>query len=120
MFGLNGRQMFFLLVFIAFLFAATQYGPAYFAAFQLNDFVRQEVKFAAGSRKNIERIRTDILHKAEELGIDLEKQDVSITKRGPSFMIEFDYYWPINLRFYEHELEFHVSESGEIFDNATN
>src|SRR5262245_41326692 len=46
MFGLSGRQLLFLLVFIAILFAATQYGSAYFAAIQFNDFVRQEVKYA--------------------------------------------------------------------------
>ena len=50
MFGLNGRQLFFLLAFIALLYAATQYGPAYFAAFQFNDFIRQEVKFAAAQK----------------------------------------------------------------------
>jgi len=34
--------------------------------------------------------------------------------------VEFDYHWPINLRVYKHDLVFHVSESGEIFENATN
>ena len=42
MFGLSGRQIFLLLLLVALLFAGTQYVPAYFSAFQLNDFVRQE------------------------------------------------------------------------------
>lgn len=120
MFGLSGRQLFFLLVFIALLFAATQYGPAYFAAFQFNDFIRQEVKFAVTAKRNIDVVRNDILQKAVELGIPLEKNDIHITKRGPSFTVEFDYYWPINLRVYKKDLVFHVSESGEIFENAPN
>ena len=120
MFGLNGRQMFFLVAFIAALFAATQYGPAYYAAFQFNDFIRQEVKFAVTAKKTIDGVRSDILREAMELGISLDRRAISITKRGPSFTVEFDYHWPINLRFYKHELVFHVLESGEIFENAPN
>ncbi len=120
MFGLNGRQMFFLLAFIALLFAATQYGPAYYAAFQFNDFIRQEVKFAAGAHKTIDAVRADLLSKAMELGIPLDKRDIHITKRGPSFTVEFDYHWPINMRVYKNDLVFHVSESGEVFENAPN
>lgn len=120
MFGLSGRQLLFLLVFIGLLFAATQYVPAYFAAFQFNDFIRQEVKYAVTAKRDIDAVRSDILQKAAELGIPLEKTDIHSTKRGPSFTVEFDYYWPINLRVYKHDLVFHVSESGEIFENAPN
>ena len=120
MFGLNGRQMFFLLAFIALLFAATQYGPAYYAAFQFNDFIRQEVKFAATSKKTIDAVRSDLLGEAMSLGIPLDKRDIRITRRGPSFTVEFDYHWPINMRAYKHDLVFHVSESGEVFENAPN
>ena len=120
MFGLNGRQMFFLLAFIALLFAATQYGPAYYAAFQFNDFIRQEVKFAVTAKKNIDTVRSDLLAKAMELGISLDNRDIHITRRGPSFTVEFDYHWPINIRVYKQDLVFHVSESGEVFENAPN
>jgi hypothetical protein len=118
MFGLNGRQMFFLLVFIVLLFAATQYGPAYFAAFQFNDYIRQEVKFAASAKTTIDAVRSDLLAKAMELGIPLDKREIRITRRGPSFTVEFDYHWPINMRVYKQDLVFHVSESGEVFENA--
>ena len=120
MFGLNGRQWFFLLVFIALLFAASQYTPAYFAAFQFNDFIRQDVKFAASSQKTIDAIRSDIVMRAMELGIALNPRDIKITKRGPSFTVEFDYHWPVDMKAYKHDLVFHVSESGEIFENASN
>ena len=120
MFGLNGRQMFFLVAFIALLFAATQYVPAYYAAFQFNDFIRQEVKFASSSKKNIDAVRSDLVQKAMELGIPLDRKAISITKRGPSFTVVFEYRWPINLRVYKHELIFHVLESGEVFENAPN
>jgi hypothetical protein len=120
MFGLNRRQLLFLLAFIALLYAATQYGPAYFAAFQFNDFIRQEVKYAASAQKTVDAVRSDILAEAQELGIALDKRDLHMTKRGPSLTVEFEYRWPVNLRVYRHDLVFHVSESGEVFDNAPN
>ena len=119
MFGLNGRQIFILLVLIALLFAGTQYVPAYFAAFQFDDFIRQEVKFAVTNRKTPEKIRVNILEKANELGIPLTAKDVHITKRGPAFTVDVEYHLPINLKVYKHELVFHPQESGEVFENAS-
>jgi hypothetical protein len=120
MFGLSGRQLFILLALILLLFAGAQYVPGYFAALQFNDYVRQEVKFAVSSRKTPEAVRDEALQKANELGIPLTKNDVRITRRGPAFTIEIDYRWPINLRVYRHDLVFHVLESGETFENASN
>ena len=54
MYGLSGRQIFILLVLVAILFAGSQYVPAYFAAFQFNDYIRQEVKYAVTNRKTPE------------------------------------------------------------------
>ena len=118
MFGLRGRHIFILLILVALLFTASQYVPAYFAAFQFNDYVRQEVKYAASSRKTIDILRADILQKANELGIPLAKNGIRITRRGLSFTIELEYRWPIDMKVYQHELVFHTSESGEIFENA--
>ena len=120
MFGLSGRQIFILLILAALLFAATQYVPAYFAAFQFNDFVRQEVKYAASSKKTADALRTEIFDKAGDLGIPLTKKDIRITRTGPSFTLEVDYRWPINMKVYRHELSFHTAASGEIFENASN
>lgn len=120
MFGLSGRHLLGLLVLSALIFAATQYVPAYFAAFQFNDFVRQEVKYAGTQRKTAQVLRDDIVRKAKELSIPITARDIRITRRGPAFTLELDYSWPIDLRVYRHELTFHTSESGELFENASN
>ena len=119
MFGLSGRQFFILLILIVLLFAGSQYLPGYFAAFQLNDYLRQEVKFALPTRKSPETIRAGVLEKAKELGIALTKNDVRITRRGPSFTINVEYRWPIDMKLYQHELVFHASQTGEVFENAS-
>jgi hypothetical protein len=119
MFGLSGRQIFILLVLVAVLFAGTQYGPAYFAAFEYNDYIHQEVTFAVTNRKTPEMLRGEIVQRGNELGIHVIPKDIRITRRGPAFTLELEYHWPINLRFYSHELVFHSAESGEIFGNAS-
>ena len=120
MFGLSSRKVVILLILIALVFAATQYIPPYFAAFQFNDYIRQEVKYAATSRKTVDVLRANILEKAKELGIPLTKNDIRITRRGPSFTLEVEYRWPIDLKVYHHELSFHNLQTGEIFENASN
>ena len=120
MFGLSGRQIFILLVVVGLLFTGAQYVPAYFAMFQLNDFIRQEVKYAATSRKTAEVMRTEIVQKAGDLDISIVPKDIQITRRGPSFTLELNYRWPINMRIYQHVLVFHASQSGEMFENASN
>jgi hypothetical protein len=119
MFGLSGRQLLILLIMAALVFAAVQYVPPYYAAFQFNDSVRQEVKFAAASRKTVDVLRADILSKAKEFGIDLTQNNIRVTKRGPSFTLELDYRWPVDLKVYRHDLLFHISQSGELFENAS-
>jgi len=119
MFGLSGRQILIIIVIAALFFAGSQYFPAYFAAFQFNDFVRQEVKYAATSRKTTDAVRESVLQKAGELGIPLNKKDIRITRRGPAFTIDIDYRWPIELKIYHHELTFHTSQTGEAFGNAS-
>jgi len=118
MFGLSGRQIFLLLLLVAVLFAGSQYVPAYFAAFQLNDFIRQEVKFAASARKTPESVRTAVFEKAQELNVPIEADDIQITRNGPSFQVELEYHFPIDLKVYKHELVFHSVETGEVFENA--
>jgi hypothetical protein len=120
MFGLNGRRIVFLAIAACLVFAATQYVPAYFAGFQFNDHVRQQVKFAGTARMTVDALRSDVLRKAAELGIPLTKNNIRISRRGPSFTMEVEYRWPIDLKIYKHELVFHTSHTGELFENAPN
>jgi hypothetical protein len=120
MFGLSGRQICILLIVVLFLFAATRYVPAYFTAFQFNDFIRQEVKYAASAKKTSDNLRDEIVQKAREFDIPITRRDIHITRQGPAFTLELEYRWPIDMKIYHHELTFHTSQSGEIFENASN
>ena len=118
MFGLNSRQLFMILLLVCGLFAGSQYIPVYFKALQFNDYVRGEVKFAASSKKTAEGLRISIMEQAKEMQIPITAKDIRITRRGPAFQLDLDYSFPIDLRVYQHEVNFHISEAGEIFENG--
>ncbi len=116
MFGLNAKQLFLLLLLILALFSASQIVPIYFNAFQFSDYVKQEVRFAAASRRTPDEIRNRIVIKAKEFDLAIAPKDVRMTRRGPAFNVEIDYLVPLDLRLYKRNIEFHIFESGELFD----
>ena len=115
MLGLDARRLTFILILIVAVFASSQYAPAYFYALQFKDFIRQEVKFAGTSRKSIEDVMRDILDQAKEYDIPVTAKDIRVTRRGPSFTLDLDFHFPIDLRVYHHDVIFHASETGESF-----
>jgi len=117
MFGLKGRQLFLLLLLVLVIFAASQFIPVFFHAYQFSDNVHQSVKFAVSTRKSTEKVRSEIVELAKQFEIPVGPKDIHITRRGPAFTVEIDYQLPVNLRVYETNLSFNVTESGEIFEN---
>ena len=116
MFGLNARRLFLILILIALLFAGAQYAPPFFYALQFKDFIRQEVKYASARRKSTEDVKLELLDKAREFKTPLTDRDIHIVRRGPSFTLDLDFGWTIDLRVYQHQLKFHASENGESFE----
>ena len=115
MLGLNPRRLIFILILVAIVLLARQYVPPYLARFQFGDDVRQTVKYAAAQHQDPEMVKKEILRIAEEDGVPVGPDNISITRRGFSFTVEIDYTWPIDLKFHQYELPFHISESGEVF-----
>jgi hypothetical protein len=116
MFGLTPRRVFFVAFVIVAIFLGRQYVPPLFSRFQFGDYVRQTVKYAATAGKNVEEVRRDIVSAAEEYEIPINAKDVKITKRGPTFNVDIEYSWPVDLRFRKYDMQFHISETGEVFD----
>jgi hypothetical protein len=115
MFGLRPKKLFMLALLVGGVFVCFQYAQVFLTKYQFGDAVRQSVKYAASTRKSSDKIRREVVEKAEELGIAIGPKDIQIIKRGPAFTLELAYQMPVNLRVYEHVLTFEVSESGETF-----
>jgi hypothetical protein len=116
MFGLTPKRVFFVAFVVAAIFLAKQYVPPLFSRVQFGDSVRQTVRYAATSQMNIEAVRREIVSAAGDYGINITPKDVVIVTRGPSFTVDINYSWPIDLRFHKYDMQFHVSETGESFE----
>jgi hypothetical protein len=117
MFGLKTRHVVMLVVLAAAVLAAIQIIPIYFQRFQFADFVNQEVKFAVNKRKTAQKVRTEILEEAKNSGVPVKTEDIHITRRGPTFTVEIDYDFPVDLSVYRFQWPSHVKVSGEMFDD---
>ena len=115
MLGLTPKRLVFIVFIVAVIFLARQYVPPYFARFQFGDDVRQTVKYAAPQGQSPEAVRAEVLRLAEEDGVEIGPENIEITRRGYSFTVDIRYTVPIDLRFHKHDLNFHISESGEVF-----
>ena len=115
MLGLTWKQILLLLMLVGALYASTQVVPIYFDAFQFSDFIKQEVRFAAASRRTTDDIRARIVEKAKEYDFQIGPKDVRINRRGPAFNVEINYIVPLDLRVYQRGIPFHIYESGELF-----
>ena len=115
MFGLSPKKLLILLLLLVVAFVGIQYGRAFLVRYEFDDSVRQSVKYAASTRKDPETVRREVLGKAQELGVDIGRNDVHITKRGPAFNLSIEYDWPVDLKVYQHVLTFEISEDGETF-----
>jgi hypothetical protein len=118
MFGLSPRIVSTILIIVFIGLAAAQYVPAYVTAVQFKDFVTEEVKFAASTQRTPDDLRQNIAAYASELGIALDARDIRIKRSGVNFTLELDYQIPIDLRLYQHSLNFDVSMTGETFVRA--
>jgi hypothetical protein len=113
--GLLPRGTITVLILAVVLFAAIQYVPVYFDAWQFHDAIRQEVKFAATSQRTIDSVRDSILRQAEEFGIPLDGKRLVVASQGPFFAVDISYSVPINLRLFRHSVEFDWRLTGETF-----
>jgi|SRR5712671_7657356 len=120
MFGLKSRQLFFILLTAAIVYVASQFIAVYYASFQFQDFVYQEVKFASSKRKSTEKIRASIADEAKTSDIPVSPRDIHITKRGPSFSLEINYSLTVDLHFYRYVWPQHVVTAGPLFDDDRN
>ena len=115
MLGLNPRRLFYIAIIVILVLLVREYVPPYFSRFQFGDDVRQTVKYAAAQHQSPEAVQAEILRIAKEDGVEIGPENIKITRRGYAFTVDIDYSWPIDLKITQHELNFHISETGEDF-----
>jgi len=107
-----------LAVVVAAIYGGMKFIPVRAASFQLDDTVREQIVFAGARRLRLgdnEALR-NILERAEDLGLPVNRRGVAIMRRGGSIQIRVVYTVPIDLLFnYSYRWGFEIDHTGPAF-----
>jgi hypothetical protein len=98
-----------LIIVAALGFTAVKIVPVYVEAYQFQDSIEAESRFALTGypKKSVEDIRDDIYKKAQDLGIPAKREDIRVNVTNGSVEIGTDYSVLIDLKVYQYTLQFH-------------
>ena len=93
----------------AMVFAGIKVVPVYFENYQFQDSLDSESRFALTGypKRNEEDIRDDIMKKASDLDIPLQRDAIQVSLGNGKVDISMDYAVPIDLAVYQFTLQFH-------------
>lgn len=98
-----------LVVLAALAFTAVKIVPVYVEAYQFQDAIEAESRFALTGypKKSLDDIKDDIYKKVKELDIPAKREDIRLNVTNGSVEIGLDYTVPIDLKVYQFNLQFH-------------
>ncbi len=98
-----------LIIVVALGFTAVKIVPVYVEAYQFQDSIEAESRFALTGypKKTIDDIRDDVYKKAVDLGVPAKREDIVVTVTNGSVEIGTDYSVPIDLKVTQYTLQFH-------------
>jgi len=96
-------------ILVAMVVAGVKIVPVYFAKYQFQDAIETESKFALTGfpKKGVEDIKDDVLKKAQELDLPLQRDAIRVIVTNGSVDIGADYTVPVDLYVYKFSLDFH-------------
>ncbi len=111
----SGRITFKAILSLAFLAAVIYAGfktiPVYVNDYQLQDYLQNQTPFWLTQRASADAIRKNILAKAEDLGIPMVEENVTVEANQNRVSVSIDYRVPVDLKVYT--LELHFTPSSE-------
>jgi hypothetical protein len=94
----------------AVIFAAVKIIPVYVNNYELNDYVENQTPFWLTQRASAEAIQKNILAKAEDLGLPIVADNLTISANQNKVSISIDYHVPVDLKVYTLPLHFTISK----------
>lgn len=104
--------LFTLLVVAAVIYFGVNIGEVYWRAYQFQDDMRQEVKFAAHSANDV--ILTHLRASADSLGLPEDAQRISIRRTQKTISVDAEYDERIELPMYVRDKHFHPHAEGPL------
>ena len=107
------RAMILVLLVVVLAIMAYRLIPVYVDAFNFRDAMRTQAKFAAVDGKSPDAVREDLLRKARELDLPIEREQIEISKGPEGTVIATHFTVPVDLSFLVHDVEFNFRERGQ-------
>lgn len=99
----------------ALVFFAFKTIPVYINDYQLNDYIQNQAPFWQTQHASVDTVRKNVLAKAQELGLPLAAEDVTVEANPNKVSVTLDYHVPVDLKVYTLQLHFtHSSENRSI------
>ena len=102
------------ILYLAFLFAVIFAGfkiiPVYVNNYQLQDYIQNQTPFWLTQHTTSEVIRKSILAKADELGLPVTSEDLTLEANANTVSVSIDYHVPVDLKVYTLPLHFTISK----------
>ena len=92
-------------------YAAIKIVPVYVSNYELEDYIREQTPFWVTQRTSAEAILTNIIAKAQDLGLPLEREEVKVDTGGGRVRVVIDYTVSVDLKVYT--LQLHFTPSAE-------
>jgi len=108
--GSGRAKTFFAIAFLAaVVFSCIKIIPVYVNKFQFQDYLQNETPFWLTQRASVDVIRSNIMGKADELGLPIAAEQVVVTATPNRVSVNVDYTVPVDLKVYTLQLHFTAS-----------
>jgi hypothetical protein len=104
-----------LVVVIAGLFVGLKIIPVRINAYQLQDTLREEARFASVNHNNDSEVKQRILDQAESLNIPLDPKNVTIKRTKKEVIVRAQYVQPIDLKVTIYNYRFDEEQRAPVF-----
>lgn len=101
-----------LLLFVGYM--AYKFVPVYIAAYDFDNAIKTQAQYS-GSMKSNEVIVKELLDKARELELPIEKDDIKIARSSSRLTITASYTVPVKTAFFTYTWQFREEESAVLF-----
>ncbi|HTS69912.1 MAG TPA: hypothetical protein VMO17_13105 [Terriglobia bacterium] len=91
---------------VAVIFAAFKIIPVYVNDYELNDYIGNQTPFWLTQRATAEAIGKNVLAKAQDLGLPLAAENVTVNANPNKVTVSVDYHVPVDLKLFTLPLHF--------------
>ncbi len=105
------KAILYLAFIVAVIYASFKIIPVYVNNFQLNDYIQSQTPFWLTQRATPEGIKKVILAKADDLGLPVTADDITVVANQNIVKINIDYKVPVDLKVFT--LPLHFTPSSE-------